>query len=77
MKQLASKPALDNVHYVHVPRSAVPDFVHNLAAKSSKFIPDARPSTIRHILSSFDQFVRSMMLAHFFSGRRDKYHCKS
>ena len=76
MKQLASKPALDNVHYVHVPRSAVPDFVHNLAAKSSKFIPDAKPNTIRHVLSSFDQFVRSMMLAHFFSGRHDRYDCK-
>ena len=71
MKQLALKPAVDSVHYVHVSKSAVPAFVHNLAAKSSKFIPDAKPNTIRQVMASFDSFMRSMILAHFFSGKRE------
>ena len=28
MKQLASKPGIDSVHYARVPRSAVPDFLY-------------------------------------------------
>ena len=71
MKQLALEPALDSVHYVDVSESAVPAFVHNLAAKSSKLIPDAKPNTIRQVMVSFDSFMRSTILAHFFSGRRE------
>ena len=66
LKDLIAKPCLDHVHYVNVDKAQIPPFVHNLAAKSSKFIPTSRPLCVQHALVSFRSFLRSARLSCYF-----------
>ena len=74
LKDLLARPCLDHVHYVNVDRSLIPPFVHNLAAKSSKFIPTSRPHCVQHALKSFQSFLRSVRLSCYFQREAQQRH---